>query len=44
MRVEVLGFDSFRDLLNADAYFSAIMAVVQAGERSDFLLHDGFFF
>ena len=44
MKVKVPDFDSFWDLLNTDLYFSAIMTVVQAGERSDFLLHDGFLF
>ena len=44
IRVEVPGFDSFRDLLNTNLYFSTIMTVVQAGEQFDFLLHDGFLF
>ena len=44
MRVEVPGFDSFRDLFDTDPYFSVIMAAVRAGERTDFLLHDGFLF
>ena len=34
MQLEILGFDSFLDLL----------VVVRMGERSDFLLHDGFLF
>ena len=44
MRVEVPGFDSFRDLLDTDPYFSVIMAAMRAGERTYFLLHDGFLF
>ena len=44
MRLEVSGFDSFCDLLDTDPYFPAIMFVVRASERSDFLLHDGFLF
>ena len=42
MRLEVLGFDSFHDLLDTDLYFFAIMSVVRADERTNFLLHDGF--
>ncbi|KAJ8644198.1 hypothetical protein MRB53_005946 [Persea americana] len=34
MRVEVLGFDSFRDLLDTDPYFSVIMAAVRAVNQS----------
>ena len=44
MRLEVSGFDSFRDLLEIDPYFSPILDVVRSGERIDFLLHDGFLF
>ena len=44
MRLEVLGFDSFRDLLDTGPYFSAIMSIVCAGEWTDFLLHDGLLF
>lgn len=44
MRVEVPGFDTFQDLLPTDPYFSVILADVQAGKRSDFLLHNGFLF
>ena len=44
MRLEVLGFNSFRNLLDTDPYFSAIMSAVCAGERMNFLLHDGFLF
>ena len=38
------GFDSFRDLLAIDPYFSPILDAVRAGEKTDFLLHDGFLF
>ena len=44
MRLQVSGFDSFRDLLNIDPYFSAIMSIVHDGERTNFLLHDVFLF
>ena len=44
MQLEVSGFDSFRDLLDTDPYFSSIMSVVCAGNRTDFLLHVGFLF
>ena len=42
MRLDVSSFDSFRDLLVTEPYFSDIMSVVHAGEWSNFLLHDGF--
>ncbi|KAK0606274.1 hypothetical protein LWI29_035975 [Acer saccharum] len=44
MGVTIPGFDSFHDLLVTDPYFAAIMTAVQAGEKSDFLLVDGFLF
>ena len=44
MRLQVSSFDSFRDLLNTDPYFFVIMSVVCDGERTNFLLHDGFLF
>ena len=44
MKVEVPGFDSFRDLFATDPYFSVVLRDVQAGKRSDFLLHNGFLF
>ena len=44
MQLEVLGFDSFCDLLDIDLNFSPILVVVCIGEKSDFLLHDGFLF
>ena len=44
MQLKVLSFDSFRDLLATDPYFSSILAAMRIGERSDFLVHDGFLF
>ena len=44
MSVTIPGFDLFCDLLVTDPYFVAIMTAVQAGEKSDFLLVDGFLF
>ena len=42
MQLEVSGFVSFRDLLDNDLYFSPILVVVHMGERTNFLVHDGF--
>ena len=44
MQLEVSGFDSFKDLLDTDPYFSLILVAVCAGERTDFLVHEGFLF
>ena len=44
MILEVLGFDSFHDLLDTEPYFFAIISTVRVGERTNFLLHDGFLF
>ena len=44
MQLEVSGFDSFKDLLDTDPYFSPILVVVRARERTDFLVHEGFLF
>ena len=44
MKLEVSGFDSFRELLDIDPYFSPILAIVRVGERIDFLVHEGFLF
>ena len=44
MRVEVPGFETFRDLLDTDPYFSIVMEDVQAVKKTDFLLHEGFLF
>ena len=42
MQLEVLSFDSFRDLLDTDPYFSPILTTVCMGERYDFLCMRGF--
>ena len=44
MQFEVSGFDSFLDLLDNDPYFSSILVAVRMGERSEFLVYDGFLF
>ena len=44
MRIEVPGFDSFRDLLDTDPYFSVVSQDVQAGKRTEFMLQEGFLF
>ena len=44
MSIEVPDFESFVELFESDPYFSTILAKVQAGEKTDFLLHDGFLF
>ena len=44
MRLEVLGFDSFCDLLDINPYFSAIMSAIRADKWTNFLLHDRFLF
>ena len=44
MQLEVSGFDSFRDLLDTDPYFSPFLVAVCIGKRSNFLLHHGFLF
>ena len=44
MQLEVSGFDSFYNLLDADLYFSPILAIVRMGERTNFLVHEGFLF
>ena len=44
MQLEVLWFDSFKDLLDTNPYFSPILVAVRAGERIDFLVHEGFLF
>ena len=40
MSIEVPGFDLFAELFETDPYFSAIVARVKAGERTNFLFHD----
>ena len=44
MAVQVPGFATFRELFNSDQYFSEVMAAVQSGEKSEFLVVDGFLF
>ncbi|PKI67015.1 hypothetical protein CRG98_012553 [Punica granatum] len=44
LRIEVPGFDCFRDLLETDPYFSNVLGKTRAREKSEFLLHDGFMF
>ncbi|KAI9165278.1 hypothetical protein LWI28_010951 [Acer negundo] len=44
MTIQVPGFDSFRDLFDSNTYFYEVMAAVQAGEKSKFLMVDGFLF
>ena len=42
IQLEVSSFDSFRDLLDTDPYFSPILTAVRVGEMSDFLVHERF--
>ncbi|KAH7561085.1 hypothetical protein JRO89_XS10G0171200 [Xanthoceras sorbifolium] len=44
MTVQVPGFNSFRELFDADPYFSKVIAAVRVGENSKFVLVDGFLF
>ncbi|XP_076914485.1 uncharacterized protein LOC143573508 [Bidens hawaiensis] len=44
VKVSVLGLDVIREQLATDPYFSVVLQDVQAGQKSDFLLHDGFLF
>ncbi|XP_076900241.1 uncharacterized protein LOC143554354 [Bidens hawaiensis] len=44
VRVNVLGLDVIREKLAIDPYFSVVLQDVQAGQKSDFLLHEGFLF
>ena len=44
MQLEVSGFDSFRDLLDIDPYFSPILVAIRTGERIYYLVHEGFLF
>ncbi|GKB18232.1 putative nucleotidyltransferase, ribonuclease H [Tanacetum coccineum] len=43
-KVDVLGLDVIRDMVTVDPYFSVVLQGVQAGEKPDFFLHDGFLF
>lgn len=42
LRAQVLGFDTFSSLLAEDPDFGSVMNEVQAGQRHDFLICDGF--
>ncbi|KAJ0637244.1 putative nucleotidyltransferase, Ribonuclease H [Helianthus annuus] len=44
MRVDVPGLEVIREQLAIDPYFSVILQDVETGQKSDFLLHDGFLF
>ncbi|GJT13555.1 putative nucleotidyltransferase, ribonuclease H, partial [Tanacetum coccineum] len=44
MQVDVPGLDVIRDMVTVDPYFSVVLQGVQAWEKSDFFLHDGFLF
>ncbi|GKB75352.1 putative nucleotidyltransferase, ribonuclease H, partial [Tanacetum coccineum] len=44
MQVDVPGLDIIRDMVIVDPYFSIVLHGVQAREKLDFFLHDGFLF
>lgn len=44
MRVEVSRFESFSKLFVKDPYFSIVLANVQSGKQTYFLLYNGFLF
>lgn len=44
IHVEVMGVDSFCELLASNPYFFVVLARVRDGEETNFLLYDGFFF
>ena len=44
MTIEVSGFNSFAKLLEDDPFFSSIPARVRVGERTEYVLQDGFLF
>ncbi|PKI68375.1 hypothetical protein CRG98_011283 [Punica granatum] len=44
MTVEIPGFSSFAELLEVDPHFSVTLAKVRAGERTKYVLQDGFLF
>ncbi|KAH9751433.1 hypothetical protein KPL71_014293 [Citrus sinensis] len=44
MHNQVLGFDTFRELYGTDPFFAPLLEDVAAGFRSDYHLHDRFFF
>ncbi|GJU16655.1 putative nucleotidyltransferase, ribonuclease H [Tanacetum coccineum] len=43
-KVDVVGLDVIRDMVTVDPYFLVVLQGVQAGEKLDFFLHDGFLF
>ncbi|GKF13318.1 putative reverse transcriptase domain-containing protein [Tanacetum coccineum] len=44
MQVDVPGLDIIRVMVTVDLYFLVVLLGVQAGEKPDFFLYDGFFF
>ncbi|GKB46120.1 putative nucleotidyltransferase, ribonuclease H [Tanacetum coccineum] len=44
MRIHVPGFHSFQDFYMDDPFFSQVLAKIQHGEPTDFVLDDGFLF
>ncbi|GKB47293.1 putative reverse transcriptase domain-containing protein [Tanacetum coccineum] len=44
MQVDVPGLDVICDMVAVDLYFSVVLQGVQAGEKPDFFLHNGFLF
>ncbi|GJT48665.1 putative reverse transcriptase domain-containing protein [Tanacetum coccineum] len=44
MQVDVPGLDVIRDMVAVDPYFLVVLQGVQAGEKPDFFLHNGFLF
>ncbi|GJU91380.1 putative nucleotidyltransferase, ribonuclease H [Tanacetum coccineum] len=44
MQVDVPRLDVIRDMVTVDPYFSVVLQGVQAGEKPDFFLRDGFLF
>ncbi|GJT00903.1 putative nucleotidyltransferase, ribonuclease H, partial [Tanacetum coccineum] len=44
MQVDVPGLDVIRDMVAVDLYFSVVLQGVQAEEKPDFFLHNGFLF
>ncbi|GJU70678.1 integrase, catalytic region, zinc finger, CCHC-type containing protein [Tanacetum coccineum] len=43
-KVDVPGLDVIRDMVTVDPYFSVVLQGVQSGEKTDFVLNDGFLF
>nr|GEU48856.1 putative reverse transcriptase domain-containing protein [Tanacetum cinerariifolium] len=42
--VDVPGLDVIRDMVTVDPYFLVVLQGVQSGEKTDFVLHNGFLF